>query len=384
MQHVFIVGSKGIPGAYGGYETFVDKLTEYHQTVKDLKYHVACKAKDNKENEYHNARCFNIKVPNIGPAQAIYYDVKALGSCCKYIKDNNIQNPIVYILACRIGPFAAYFQRKIHKLGGVVYVNPDGHEWKRAKWSAPVRKYWKYSEKKMVKYADLLICDSKNIETYIKTDYTKYSPNTTFIAYGSETSKSKLKDDDQKFVNWLNEHNLKSKQYYLVVGRFVPENNYETMIREYMKSRSEKDFALITNVSDKFLRELREKTGFDSDKRIKFVGTVYDQELLKKIRENAYGYFHGHEVGGTNPSLLEALGSTDLNLLLDVGFNREVAEDAALYWSKDEYDLAKLIEYADGISSEETMRYSEKAKKRIEDEYGWQYISDKYKDIFLR
>ena len=75
-----------------------------------------------------------------------------------------------------------------------------------------------------------------------------------------------MKDDDQKFVNWLNEHNLKSKQYYLVVGRFVPENNYETMIREYMKSRSEKDFALITNVSDKFLRELREKTGFDSDK----------------------------------------------------------------------------------------------------------------------
>ena len=86
MQHVFIVGSKGIPGAYGGYETFVDKLTEYHQNYNEIKYHVACKGTEKKEEEYHNARCFNVKVPNIGPAQAIYYDVAALSKCCKYIK----------------------------------------------------------------------------------------------------------------------------------------------------------------------------------------------------------------------------------------------------------------------------------------------------------
>ena len=101
-----------------------------------------------------------------------------------------------------------------------------------------------------------------------------------------------------------------------------------------MKSKSKKDFAIITNVSTKFLKELKKKTKFDEDSRIKFVGTVYNQELLMKIRENAYGYFHGHEVGGTNPSLLEALGSTNLNLLLDVGFNREVAEDGALLLDK--------------------------------------------------
>ena len=169
MQHIFIVGSKGIPGAYGGYETFVDKLTEYHQGNTEIKYHVACKSTENSEFEYHNARCFNVKVPNIGAAQAIYYDVAALKACCKYIKANKIENPIVYILACRIGPFAAKYERKIHKLGGVVYVNPDGHEWKRAKWSAPIRKYWKISEKMMVKHCDLLICDSKNIEKYIQS-----------------------------------------------------------------------------------------------------------------------------------------------------------------------------------------------------------------------
>lgn len=383
MQHVFIVGSKGIPGAYGGYETFVDKLTEYHQDMEDIKYHVACKDTKVCEEEYHNARCFHVKVPNIGPAQAIYYDVVAIQNCYKYIKKNHIENAILYVLACRIGPFARHFQRKFHKLGAKVYVNPDGHEWLRAKWSAPVRRYWKYSEKHMVKHADLLICDSKNIEKYIHESYEKYQPKTTFIAYGSETRASKLADDDEKFTDWLQEKNLKANEYYLVVGRFVPENNYETMIREFMKSKTSKTFALITNVSDKFLNELKEKTGFDKDPRIQFVGTVYDEELLKKIRENAYGYFHGHEVGGTNPSLLEALGSTKLNLLLDVGFNKEVAEEAALYWNKEDYNLANLIDSSDLLSKDKIDEFGVKAKNRIEEAYSWQYITDCYKKQFI-
>lgn len=384
VQHVFIVGSKGIPGNYGGYETFVDKLTEYHQNNPNLKYHVACKAKDTKTFEYHNADCFDVKVPSIGPAQAIYYDVAALSQCVKYIKQHDIQHPIVYILACRIGPFASHFQKVIHKLGGKLYINPDGHEWMRAKWSAPVRKYWKISEQLMTKHCDLLICDSKNIEKYIHDEYGKYNPKTTFIAYGAETRKSKLTDDDSKLTAWYKEKGLSPKSYYLVVGRFVPENNYETMIREFMKSHSKRDFALITNVSDKFLEELKEKTHFDQDSRIKFVGTVYDKELLMKIRENAYGYFHGHEVGGTNPSLLEALGSTDLNLLLDVGFNREVAEDAALYWNKQPGNLASLIDQADNMNAGEITELGEKSSQRVAEAYSWQHIANEYKQLFTK
>lgn len=384
MQHVFIIGSKGIPGAYGGYETFVDKLTEYHQDHENIKYHVACKDTECREEEYHNARCFHIKVPNIGPAQAIWYDVAALNHCCKYIKEHKIEKPIVYILACRIGPFMAGFTRKIHKMGGKVYVNPDGHEWLRAKWPAPVRKYWKISEQMMTKHADLMVCDSKNIEKYIQESYAAYHPASTYISYGAETRKSKLADDDEKLLTWYKEKGLTAKGYYLVVGRFVPENNYETMIREFMASKTDKTFALITNVSDGFLNELEEKTGFREDPRIQFVGTVYDQELLMKIRENAYGYFHGHEVGGTNPSLLEALGCTDLNLLLDVGFNREVAEEAALYWSKESGNLAQLIEKADTISAEERAALGQKAKNRIADAYSWQFIADEYERLFLK
>lgn len=382
-QQVFIIGSKGIPASYGGFETFVEKLTEYQVSDK-IRYHVSRIADDKIRYQYHGAKCFNVKIPNIGAARAIYYDIVALKACIKYCKARPaIKRPIFYILACRIGPFIKHYKKQIKRLGGVLYVNPDGHEWKRAKWSKPVRWYWKKSEKLMVKHADLLICDSKNIEKYIQEDYKKYHPNTTFIAYGSDTKPSVLADDDKAFCDWLEEKGLKKNGYYLVVGRFVPENNYETMIREFMKSNTDKDFALITNVKDDFLNELKAKTGLDKDKRIKFVGTLYDGELLKKVRENAYGYFHGHEVGGTNPSLLEALGSTDLNLLLDVGFNREVGEDAALYWTKEDGNLATLIEKADAMTQAEIQELGGKAKKRILGAYSWEKIVDDYERVFL-
>lgn len=204
-----------------------------------------------------------------------------------------------------------------------------------------------------------------------------------FCTYGAETRKSKLADDDKKLLEWYAKKGLRPLGYYLVVGRFVPENNYETMIREFMLSHTQKDFAIITNVNEKFLDELEKKLHFKEDKRIKFVGTVYDQELLMKIRENAYGYFHGHEVGGTNPSLLEALGSTDLNLLLNVGFNKEVAEDAAVYWKKEKGNLAALIDKADKVSPEKRKDYGKRAKQRVRDAYSWQFICDRYEDAFL-
>ena len=384
MKHVFIIGSKGIPANYGGFETFVEKLTE-QQKSKEIKYHVSCLADNDNEFEHNGARCFNVKVPDIGPAKAVYYDIVALKECIKYIKENKIESPIVYILACRIGPFVGKYKKQLKKLGGTLFVNPDGHEWKRAKWNAAIRRYWKISEKLMVKHADLLVCDSINIEKYIKEDYKQYNPKTTFIAYGADTEKSKLSDTDEILINWYKEKDVKAKEYYLVVGRFVPENNYETMITEFMKSNTKKDFVLITNVEkNKFYDELKAKTGFDNDSRIKFVGTVYNQELLKKIRENAYGYLHGHEVGGTNPSLLEALATTDLNILLDVGFNKEVGSNGAIYWSKNIGKLAEVIEDSEKKDLEEIKSIGRIAKKQINDNYKWSLIIKKYETLFVK
>ena len=200
----------------------------------------------------------------------------------------------------------------------------------------------------------------------------------------SAEAKKETAETAAKLDAWYQEHGVKSGGYYLVVGRFVPENNYETMLREFMESRTDKDFVLITNVEhNKFYEKLQAETGFDQDTRIKFVGTVYDAALLALIRKNAYGYLHGHEVGGTNPSLLEALGSTDLNLLLDVGFNSEVARDGALYWSKEPGNLGRLLKRADEMKEAERKELGERAKERIRKDYSWPYIIEKYEKLFL-
>ncbi|WP_270330308.1 beta 1-4 rhamnosyltransferase Cps2T [Lapidilactobacillus dextrinicus] len=384
-KHVFIVGSKGIPANYGGYETFVEYLTK-EQKDDNIQYHVACKVTDKKNPErftYNGADCFNVYVPNIGPAQAIYYDIASLNASIKYVKDNNISAPVFYILACRIGPFMANIVKQIHKLGGVVYVNPDGHEWMRAKWSKPVRQYWKCSESLMVKHADLLICDSVNIEKYIQETYKRYHPNTTYIAYGAEVQRSGLDSNAPKLVEWFNKFNINPYEYYLIVGRFVPENNYETMIREFMRSDSKKDLVIITNVEkNKFYEELKAKTNFNHDRRIKFVGTVYDAELLKKIREEAYAYLHGHSVGGTNPSLLEALASTRLNLLFDVGFNHEVGRDGAKYWTRDTNNLAKLINKTDALNNSEIDKLDVLSTEQVVQRFSWKKIIHDNETVF--
>jgi rhamnosyltransferase len=401
--NVFIIGAKCI-GQYGGYETFLDKLTEQHASDSSIQYYIVTKANGSgamdeskldgvsgikkdangivRTFKYHNAKVVKLDVPQIGAAQAIIYDVKSMKWCLKYIEKHQIKNAIIYVLACRIGPFFGKLVKKSHRLGVKVYVNPDGHEWKRAKWNAAIRKYWKESERLMVKHADLLICDSVNIEKYIQDDYKQYSPQTTYIAYGADVERSALADGDAKFVAWLEEKGLKPGQYYMCCGRFVPENSFEIMIREFMRSNSKKDFAIITTQDSRFLEELNQKLAFKKDKRIKFVGAVYDAQLLKKIRENAYGNFHGHTVGGTNPSLLEALASTKLNLLIDVGFNKEVGQDAALYWSSNDGVLARLIDQADQISATEREELGRKAKERIRNAFSWKFIGDEYKSVW--
>ena len=385
-RHVFIIGSKGIPANYGGFETFVERLT-YYSNNPEIKYHVSCVNYNddinNKEFNYNNAHCFKISVPSIGSAKAIIYDLKALDYCIKYIKKNNIDKPIIYILACRIGPFIKKYKKQIVKLGGLLYVNPDGHEWLRAKWNYLIKKYWKISEKLMVKYADLLICDNKCIEKYILNDYYYYKPKTAYIAYGSEMIKTKLNKNSKNIRAWYKLYDIKPNNYYLAVGRFVPENNFETMIKEFMNSKTKKDFVLITTMDKNFFEELSKKLNFKKDKRIKFVNAVYNQELLKYIRENAYGYIHGHEVGGTNPSLLEALSMTKMNLVLDVCFNMEVCGNGVLYWNKNKNSLKNLIDYTEKISCEEIEKLGNSARCIINDNYTWDIIVKRYEKYFL-
>ena len=381
MKDIFIIGSRGLPAQYGGFETFVEKLVS-HKVSPRIRYHVACLSDERtgKHFDYKGADCFTVNPPKLGPARVIAYDMMAINYSLKLIKKEGIEAPIFYILGNTIGAFIVHFAKKIQSVGGTLLVNPDGLEWKRAKWSKPVQSYLKYSEKEMTKYANLIISDNRGIETYIQNTYPWSS--TTFIAYGTDLSKTTLTAEDTSVRDWYQKWQTQEKEYYLILGRFVPENNYETAIREFMKSSTERDLVIICNhEGNAYFDELRQITGFDKDKRVKFVGTVYDQNLLKYIRNQAFAYIHGHEVGGTNPGLLEALAQTDLNLIFNVDFNHQVAQDTALYWNKEDGNLSKLIDSVDGQVSFEDLGNA--AKANMKENYTWEKIVGEYEELFL-
>ena len=381
MKDVFIIGSRGLPAQYGGFETFVEKLVS-HKVSPTIRYHVACLSDEStgKHFDYKGADCFTVNPPKLGPARVIAYDMMAINYSLKLIKKEGIQAPIFYILGNTIGAFIVHFAKKIQSIGGILLVNPDGLEWKRAKWSKPVQSYLKYSEKEMTKYANLIISDNRGIETYIQNTY-PWS-RTTFIAYGTDLSKTTLTAEDTPVRDWYQKWQTQEKDYYLILGRFVPENNYETAIREFMKSSTERDLVIICNhEGNAYFDELRQITGFDKDKRVKFVGTVYDQDLLKYIRNQAFAYIHGHEVGGTNPGLLEALAQTDLNLIYNVDFNHQVAQETALYWNKEYWNLSQLTDSVDAQVSFEDSRNA--AKANMKENYTWEKIVGEYEELFL-
>lgn len=379
--HVFITSSKGIPAKYGGFETFVENLTAGKQN-ESIRYHVSCMNNNEKHFIYNGADCFNVKLPAKGALGRILHVSRVLSRIEEWRKVNREEKTIVYILGCRIGPLIMPHAKRLHKTGVKILVNPDGLEWKRDKWSKPGKKFLKYCERCLVLNADLVVCDSMNIEKYICREYPQLKGKTIYIAYGADMQASTC--PEEKLDKWLQMHEIERKQYYLIVGRFVPENNYETMISEFMKSGTDKALVIITDVNEnKFYAYLKEKTDFERDKRIQFVGTVYDAELLKKIRENAFAYIHGHEVGGTNPSLLEALAGTKLNLLLDVGFNREVAEDGALYWNKGSSRLSSLINGAENITGNQLDKISKRAEEIIKERFTWDYVCGNYEQLFL-
>ncbi|CAH0416488.1 DUF1972 domain-containing protein [Periweissella fabaria] len=387
-KNVFIVGSRGIPAKYGGFETFAQELVENREST-EIKYFVASQRKNSTPIieeptfEYHGATVFQIDVGEFGPTTPIMYDIKSILWVIKYVKKHSIQGSIIYILGNTIGPLLQFFVPTFRKLDIQVFVNPDGLEWKRAKWIKPIRTYLKVAESSMVKTADLIVSDNPGIEDYLRKVYVDVDFTSKYIAYGVKKPKVGSDSLHRKRLDWLQLHNISENDYYLVVGRFIPENNYETILKEFIRSNTNKKLVIITRPEGKFFNDLKNKTDFERDPRIIFAGTVYDPELLSSIRTYAYAYIHGHSVGGTNPSLLEALSTTKLNLLYDVNFNHYVGQDSSLYWTLQDFSLAHLIETADKLNSDQINEYHHLAQKRVETEYDWKKISQQYETLFL-
>ena len=383
MKNIIIIGARGYKYNYGGWETFVTNLVANYQD-SDTKFYIP-NLTHNKEEDLKITLEDNVVSPKIyvkeqGFVTMFTFTIKAIRYFKKYLIEQKLDNVILYILGCKVGPLFKFWKNDFHKMGVKILINPDGLEWQRAKWAWWIKQCFKISERTMIKYSDYCICDSKAIQKYVEEKYVNYHTPTRFISYGSYLE---TKNNQEETLKLMKKYNIKANNYYLIVGRFIPENNYETMIKEFMKTKIKKDLVIICNLEEnKFYEQLKVNTNFEKDKRIKFIGAVYNQEELKTFRENAFAYLHGHSAGGTNPSLLEALSSTKVNILFDVAYNKEVGLNSCFYFNKEENNLKKVLEKVDKLSKEECLKYESLAKKRIREEYTWDIVCEKYQQLF--
>jgi len=376
MKHVFIIGARGYHAKYGGWETFVSNLVDNYND-KNTIFHISCLSYGTEE-EYQVSDNIIVKPFNIkqnGGLKMLLCTIKAFNYYLKYIKDNKLTNTYIYVLGLKLGPLLNLKRNTIKKYGIKVLVNPDGLEHERSKWSYPVKKFFLLSEKWMLNNCDIIVCDARGIKKYIDIKYPKLKKKTIYIAYG--TNKIDLSNVEEKEI--LKEYNLTKNNYCLMVGRFVPENNYELVINEFMKSKINKKLLIVSNISSSnYYNAVLEKTKCNEDDRIVFIDGIYDQIKLSVIRKNAYLYIHGHSVGGTNPSLLEALSLTNLNVLYNVNFNKDVGGNSCLYFDE-KNSLSKILNSIDKYNSKEM---GKECKEIIKNNFTWDIIVDKYKKLF--
>lgn len=379
MKNIFIIGSRGYHYNYGGWETFVSNLVDNYND-KDTKFYISMYTNDKSLKEYKvndNIIVSPIYVKNSTSGKMFFYSIKAFKYYLKYIKNNNINNANMLILGLKLFYYLKLYKRKLKKLNIKTIINPDGMEWMRNKWSYPVKKFFLISERLMLNNCDLIICDGLGIKKYVDNKYPKLKNITKYIAYGynnidlSKTNEEKI----------LNKYHLKKNNYLLMVGRCVPENNYKLVINDFMKSNVNKNLIIITNLSNsKYYQKLVKETDCSKDKRIIFIDGIYNEIELSCIRKNAYLYIHGHSVGGTNPSLIEALSLTDLNILYDVCFNHDIGLNTCLYF-KEQGSLTILLN-DQKLLEESKKKLAKKAHERVRNNFTWNIIVDKYKSIF--
>lgn len=379
MKNIIIIGSRGYECNYGGWETFVSNLINNYKD-DDVRFFVPeLSYKMNSKIEIRNGViCNQIFIPKHGPFAMFSFVIKALLYYTRLIKKERMKNTIIYMLGVRGGLILPFIQNKLKKMGVKIITNPGGLDWKIEFKPWIIKKLTKSSEKKMINASDLVICDSKIVESYVKDNYntsTKYIPTGTFL--------TNIKDIDKKTRVFMDKKGIKKREYYLVIGRFVPKNNIELIIKEFMLSDTKNDLVIVSDIEkNKFYNKLLETTSFNKDKRIKFVGPIYDKDIITRLRIFSKGNIYGHKEGGINPSLVEALSTADVNIVYKNEYNLEVGKDSCLYFTDEAFNLRDIIEKVDKFKTKEYEEYSVKAKERVKEEYNLETITRKYKKIF--
>ncbi len=377
-MHIFITGTRGIPAQYGGFETFAQELSRrlaergHAVTVCNPSSH-----------PYRGASWEGVEILRrpwpAFPGGVLWYDRLCMREAYR-------RRPAV-ILNCGYGNAA--FIRKAHPVPVVTLT--DGLEWQRAGWSAPARRWLHKMERKAAERSRLLVSDHPEIARHYRERYGKDTP---VIPYGAEIPAALTLPDGRTPGDLLREHlqqqqvpfsenlvgSLTAGNYFLTVGRFVPENNLSMILEGYVRSGIPFPLVLVGNAGNRFGRQLQKKYG--PEQNILFTGPVYDKHLLDLLRHHARGYLHGHSAGGTNPALLEAMAAGSLIAAHDNPFNRYVLGEGSRYFGTAEALSRLLAKWEDYRKARREI--TQEYLRRIREEYDWDRITDAWEEVFFR
>ncbi len=356
-----ILGSRGIPANYGGFETFAEELAT-RLVAKGIDVTVFCEDTEGQvgPEQYCGVDLNYVSAPNLGPFTTIVFDIRCLWRARRRFD-------VVYML----GYGASLFCCIPRFWGREVWINMDGVEWARSKWNWLAKMWFRIMEYAALWTASLVVADAGGIKAHLQSRHNR-RPKIAVIAYGARVISLPPPS------SILQELELSPGSYYLVVCRLEPENHIGEIVEGYSKSGSDRPLVIVgDNESDTpYVTALLRH----EDSRVRYVGTIFDMERLQTLRWNCRAYFHGHSVGGTNPSLLEALGCGNQIVAHDNIYNREVAGDCALYFQS-RSDVTSIVEKLDLSALAEGQR--ELAWNRIRDRYTWDGVADAYLELLI-
>jgi glycosyltransferase involved in cell wall biosynthesis len=358
-MEIAILGTRGIPARYGGFETFAEKLalglSQHGYGVTVFCEREAASAPQT----LGRVKLCYVSAPPFGPLRTLIYDCR-----CLWVARRDFE--VVYML----GYGAALFCFIPRLWGNQVWINPDGLEWARTKWGVVARAYFKVMEWLSLRVANHVIADAASIAECLRKRHGGMPPH-TIIPYGCEVV------DEPPPAQILSGWNLLPKSYFLVVCRLEPENHVFEIMQAFQRSTSHRELIILGNLQKR--TRYVEKLLSVQDARIRMLGTIYDGSKLEALRVHAFGYMHGHSVGGTNPSLLEAMGCGSLVFAHDNAFNRETLGNSGLFFSNAQ-GLTEKIEAAEAGDHDLNL-LRERAKHRARTQYQWRDIIDRYVDL---
>ena len=359
---IAIIGVRGYPYVYGGYETFAKELGERMvQSGHEVTIYCHRNLFEERPKSVNGIKLKYFWSPQTKSLSQIVHSFQSM------IHASISKVDVVLVVNSANGPLGL-----ISKVFGKrTAVNVDGLEWLRPKWKGLGAKYFYWASKLSTRLFDRVITDAEAMRrVYLDI----FKTDSTVIAYGANIRISKAPE-------LIDQWGLESNEYYLIVGRLIPDNNADIILREFIASSSTKKMVIVGDVAyqDDYADSLKAL----SDDRLIFTGYVNDQDVLAELYHNCFAYFHGHEFGGTNPAMLKSLAYGCAVLALETVFNREMLEGDkhGLFFTKEIGDGKRLIEEVEKNHAK-ISELRNISRNRIEDAYTWEKITNQYIELF--